>query len=131
MVGMLGSASERVAAVTASARQPASPDIVDRRDSGAKVDLHLPTEQIGERRPATTIGHVGHIDAGHHLEQFAGHMGRCSGSSRRHVDLAWIGFGVSDELVNRLVRYRWVYHHDVSKADDAPDRPYVADEIEV
>jgi tripartite-type tricarboxylate transporter receptor subunit TctC len=30
-------------------------------------------EQIGERRPATTIGHVGHIDAGHHLEQLAGH----------------------------------------------------------
>jgi hypothetical protein len=34
-------------------------------------DLDLPTEQIIVRRPAPTIGHVDHIDAGHHLEQLA------------------------------------------------------------
>src|SRR5262245_20316114 len=41
--------------------QPTSPDIPNRCDSGDEVDLHLPTEQIIERRPATTIGHVNHI----------------------------------------------------------------------
>jgi hypothetical protein len=33
-------------------------------------NLDLPSEQIIERR--TTIGHVNHVDAGHHLEQLAG-----------------------------------------------------------
>ena len=73
---MSGSASERVAAVTASARSlPALIYSID-RDSGGEHDLHLPAEQIVERRPATTIGHVNHVDAGHHLEQLAGQMGR-------------------------------------------------------
>ena len=60
--------------------QRASPDIPYRRDSGGEHDLHLPAEQIGERRSATTIRHVNHVDAGHHLEQLAGHMGRCRAS---------------------------------------------------
>ena len=38
-------------------------------------NLHLSAEQIGERGPATTIGHVNHVDPGHHLEQLAGNMG--------------------------------------------------------
>src|SRR5262245_31201488 len=42
--------------------QPTIPDILDRRDRGGKVDLHLPTEQIGERGPAATVGHMNHVD---------------------------------------------------------------------
>src|SRR5215470_1445796 len=60
--------------------QPTGPDVPYRRDSGGEHDLHLAAEQIGDRRSGTTIGYVNHVDAGHHLEQLAGHMGRCSGS---------------------------------------------------
>jgi hypothetical protein len=38
--------------------QPVSPDIVDRRDGGGEHDMDVPTGQIGERRPGTTIGHM-------------------------------------------------------------------------
>src|SRR5262249_40359375 len=38
--------------------QLASPDILDRCGRAGEVDLHLSTEQIIDRRPATTIGHV-------------------------------------------------------------------------
>src|ERR1700731_1761637 len=45
-------------------------DILDRCDSGGEHDLHLPTEKMGGRGPATTIGHMEHVRASHHLEQF-------------------------------------------------------------
>ncbi len=52
-------------------------------------------------------------------------------AGRRHVDLARIGLGVGDELGNGLGRNRWMYLHDVGRADDARDRRDVADEIEI
>jgi len=111
--------------------QAASPDIPNRCDSGGEVDLHLPGEEIGERRPATAIGHVDHIDPGHHLEQLAGHMGHGADARRRHVDFAGSGLGVGDELGNRAGRNRRVHHHNVGTSEDARDRRDVADEIEV
>ena len=75
---MSGSASERVAVVTASARSlPALMYSIDER-MPLKHDLHLSAEQIGERRASAAIRHVNHVDAGHHLEQLAGNMwARC------------------------------------------------------
>src|SRR5713101_9151080 len=58
-------------------------------------------------------------------------MGRRPYADRCHVDLAWAGLGVGDELRNRLGRNRWIYHHEVGKAGDASDRRDVADEIEI
>src|SRR6516164_8544714 len=128
---MPGSASERVAAVTASARSlPALIYPIDETVVG-KHDLDLPSEQIIERRPATTIGHVNHVDAGHHLEQLAGQMGRCPGSSRRIIDFARASLGIGDELGNRLSRDRWIYRHDKWCADNASDWRDIADEIVV
>src|SRR5262249_47194739 len=94
-------------------------------------DLHLPSEEIIERRPATTIGHVNHVDAGHHLEQLAGQMGRCSGSSRRIIDFARASLGIGDDLGNRLSRDRWIYRHDKWCADNPSDWRDIADEIVV
>ena len=75
---MSGSASERVAVVTASARSlPALMCSIDARH-GVEHDLHLPAEQIGQRGRPAAIGHVHHVDAGHHLEQLAGDMGASS-----------------------------------------------------
>ncbi len=52
-------------------------------------------------------------------------------AGRRHVDLAWIGLGVGDELGDRLGRNRWIDHHDVGHAHDARDRRDVGNEIEI
>ena len=54
--------------------QLAGPDVLDRRGQAVEHDLHLPAEQIGQRRRRAAIGHVNHVDAGHHLEQLAGDM---------------------------------------------------------
>jgi hypothetical protein len=82
--------------------QPASPNILYRRDSAGEHDLHLPSKQIGECGPATTMGHVYHVDAGHHLKQFAGQMCSCADAGRHHIELAGVALGVGDELGNRL-----------------------------
>ena len=36
--------------------------------------MHLPSNEVGQRRGAAAIGHVEQVDACHHLEQFAGYV---------------------------------------------------------
>src|SRR5205807_1146468 len=45
-------------------------------------------------------------------------------------DLSGIGFGIGNELGNRLGRNRWIHQHDLGLADHARDWRDVADEIE-
>src|SRR5262249_1463000 len=111
--------------------QLASPDVLNRSDSGGEVDLRLACEEISKCRPRAAIGQVNHVDAGHHLEKLAGGVAVSSGARRRHGELAGIGLGIGDELGNRLGRNRRVHHHDEAASDDARDRRDVADEIEV
>src|SRR6266540_4017088 len=58
-------------------------------------------------------------------------MARASNLARRHVDLAWISLGISDELRDRASWNRWIHQHDVGHDNNAGDRRDVADEIEV
>jgi hypothetical protein len=51
-------------------------------------------------------------------------------AGRCHVDLAWIGLGIGDELGNRGGRDRWIHLHDKWIAADARDRCDVTNEIE-
>src|SRR5262249_34919491 len=57
-------------------------------------------------RPLAAAGDVHQVDAGHRLEQLAGHMGRGAGAGGCHGDLARIVFGVGDELRHGLCRNR-------------------------
>ena len=117
--------------VTASARSlPALMCSIDARH-GVEHHLHLPAEQIGQRGRRAAIGHVQHVDAGHHLEQLAGDMWPWFRCRPRHVDLAGICFGVGDELGNGLGRNRRIHLHDIGHAHDAGDRRNVANEIEI
>src|SRR5262249_116815 len=69
--------------------------------------------------------------AGHHLEQFTGNMVSGTDTGRRHLDLAGIGFGMGDELGNRLDRHGWIHLHDKGLAMNARDRRDVADQVEI
>src|SRR5262249_33116649 len=62
--------------------QLAAPDVLDCYSQPNETDLHLSGDQISHDLTSTTIGHVSHIDTGHHLEQLAGYMGRTR--RRRH-----------------------------------------------
>src|SRR5262245_2324449 len=70
-------------------------------------------------------------DAGHHLEQFTGNMVSGTDAGCRHVDLAGIGFGICDELGDRLDRYRGIHLYQKGLAMNARDRGDVADQIEI
>jgi hypothetical protein len=50
---------------------------------------------------------------------------------RGHVDLAWIGFRVGDELGKRFDRKRWIDDHNIGRAHDAGNGRDVVDEIEI
>ena len=71
------------------------------------------------------------IDAGHHLEQFAGEMARAADAGRPHVDPARIGLGVGDELGDRLGRNGRVDREHCRRLADAGDRQHVAHKVEV
>src|SRR5262245_30774333 len=127
---MFGSASERAAVVTASARTlPALTYSIVRH--GTEVDLHLADEQISQRGPPAAIGNLHHVDAGQHLEQFPAHVTDTPDATRRHAELARIRLGVGDKLRNCCGRNRWVYDHDVGPDKNAGDRGDVTDEMEI
>ena len=54
--------------------QLAGPDVLDRRGMGANMTCTCPPSRSVSAGAAAAIGHVHHVDAGHHLEQLAGHM---------------------------------------------------------
>src|SRR5262249_23457822 len=71
------------------------------------------------------------INSGHHLEQFACQLTGRAYTSRAHVDLAWIGFGVSNELGDCFSRNGQIDEHQVGHADDPRNWRYVADKAEL
>jgi hypothetical protein len=91
----------------------------------------LPSEQIRQCRAITAIRDVDQINASHHFEQFAREMASAPDTGRRHVDLAWIGLGIRNELGDRRGRNGWIDHQDEGTAGDACDRRDIADEIEL
>src|ERR1700726_1052896 len=98
----------------------------NRLDQNVEHHLHLSAEQIGKRRSPAAIRHMDQINAGHHLEQFAGNMLRASYPARPHVELAGICLGIGDELWKRLDRNRWVHIDYLGRARDACDGRDVA-----
>ena len=102
-----------------------------RRRGQVEHDLNLSAHEIDQRRCVAAVRHVHQIDAGHHLEQLAGHMQRRADAARAHVDLARIGLGVGDELRNGLRRQLRIHHHHLRDANDAGDRFRVTQEIEI
>jgi hypothetical protein len=57
-------------------------------------------------------------------------VGEIAGAGRGHVDLARVGFGISNELADGLCRKRRRDHHDEWISADARDRHDVLGEIE-
>ena len=127
---MSGSASERVAVVTASARS--LPALICSSDDsmGSNANVQLAAHEIGQHRRRAAIGHVHDVDAGHHLEQLASHVLRAAVAGRPQVELAGIGLGVGDELGHGPGRHRRIHVHDERIAHDARNRRDIADEIE-
>jgi hypothetical protein len=61
-------------------------------------DLQLSAEQIGQGGTRAAIRHMDHVEASHHFEQFAGEMRSAPVAGRSHVDDAWIGLCIGNEL---------------------------------
>ena len=103
--------------------------MLKRSGNGFDHHLHLPPDEIRDRGRSAAIRHMQHVEAGHHLEQFARHMRRGPDAGRRHVDLAGVGLGIGDELGSRPRRHRRVDLQDHGHAEEAGDRCDVIDEI--
>jgi hypothetical protein len=92
--------------------------------------VHFAAEQARQSGAIAAVGHMGHANAGHHLELLAREVADAAGPGRTHVDLARIGFRVGDELRHRFRRYRWVDRHHQRRSADPGDWHNVAQEIE-
>jgi hypothetical protein len=128
-VGTAGSACERRGGHRQRTHR-AGLDGLDRFGQRTEHDLHLPADQVGERRRAAAIRHMQHVNMGHQLEQLAADMRHASAAARRHADLARVRFGIGDEFRDRLGRQRGSHLHHQGQATDHRDRNDIADEIE-
>src|SRR5215831_17097836 len=109
--------------------QLTSLEIFDRGRHVRECYLDLSAEQISNCRPRAAIWDVHQIDAGHHLEILANHMGWASSASRTHADLAGIRLCIGDKLGHGVRGKGWVHLHDLGHADRARDRRNVTDKV--
>src|SRR5260221_5699229 len=71
------------------------------------------------------------VNASHELEQLARDVLRSPDAGRCHIELAWIGLGISHKLRTRLGGNRWVNQHNLGLTADGRDRRDVANEVEI
>ena len=74
---------------------------LDLRQQDRQVEehhLHLLAEQIVHRRRRAAIGHVGDVDLGGELEQFARQMRQAARTGRGEIELAGLRFGQRHQL---------------------------------
>jgi hypothetical protein len=74
---------------------------------------------------------VDQVDASHQLKQLSSEMTYGPDSWRGHVDAAWIGLRVVDELRNRLGCEQWICQHGLGLPRDARNRRDIAGKIEI
>jgi hypothetical protein len=68
-----------------------------------------------------------HVDPGHHLQKFAGHVRSAADTGGCDVDPARIGPRIIDEFGKRVHRQRRMHKQDIRHPHDAGDRGYVAE----
>ena len=90
-----------------------------------------PLSRSGIALELAAIRDVDEIDAGHHLEQFAGDMQRRADAAGRHVDLAGIGLGIGDEFRDRLRRHVRIHLHHQRNERNARHGCGVVHEVEM
>ena len=71
-----------------------------------------------------------HLDARQHVEQLAGEMIAGASARGRQIDLARIGFVISNELRDGLGRHRGIDHHHLRLMYEACDRHEIAHHFE-
>ena len=104
-VGMSGSMTLRFSLMVASARSLPSRMCCERRRDGADRKLDAALHQVEHRLRAAAVGHVGDVDAGLALEQFAGEMGERAGAGRGVAQRAGLGLRQRDEVLQRRRRH--------------------------
>ena len=97
-------------------------DLRQRRRQVVEHQLHLPAKEILQGRSAALVRDVGHLHAGHHLEELAGQVDRRSVARRCEVELAGICLRIGDELGHRVRGHRRIDDQHVRNARDEDHR---------
>ena len=104
-VGISGAAATRFGVVTPSTLTLPSLDLLQRRLQVHHHERNMPRDHVEHRRHAAAIGHVADVDAGRRLQHLGAEMLRAAVAGRA-IGQTRIGFGVGDELGERLGRDR-------------------------
>ena len=96
---------------------------------GRERDRNLSAQHVGDRRRLPPVGHVRHLDVGGDRQQHAHQMGHVADAERAVVDLAGIGLGALDEILDRLDPGRGIDHRAQRVGDGLRDRGEVAQRV--
>jgi len=89
----------RAPSTSPPAPERAGPDVRQQERNVGHDQLDVPAQHVAHRRTDAAIGNVHEIDAGLALEQFDREMGDRARSGRAEIDLARMGAGIGDEIV--------------------------------
>src|SRR5688572_18363650 len=83
------------------AAEPAALHVGQGSNVAAQKELRLTSDQLNEGRAGAFVWDVRHIDPSHQLEQLDVQMNEPSVTGRGIVELAWVRFRMSDQILDR------------------------------
>ena len=130
-VGRSGSSAARFGPGHREGAHLAGLDVRQRPAERREPDFGAAGQHVGDALRHLAVGHVLHLDAGHVAEQHGGEMRARADADRAVVQLAGIGLGVGDHVLDRLERrlhrdrehlLRGGHQHDRLEARDRIER---------
>ena len=117
MVGTSGSTDDALLGRDAERAHAAGLDRPERERHHVEHHVDVAGGEVLRRRRRALVGHVRDVDAGLQLEQLARDVAGGADALRRIGQLAGIGLGVGDQLLDRFRRHRRMHHQDVRHRD--------------
>ncbi len=122
MVGTSGRSEDRLALISASARNAAGLGVRQRRRQRGDGDRHVAADRGGHARAAAVERDVRNVGRERELEQLARQVGRRAATGRRIAQGAGIGPRHRDQLADAVRRHRRMHREHVGGRADQRDR---------
>ena len=131
--GQVGQGGAALGAGHGQGLELAGLDLRHGRGQVVEHQVHGAADQVEQRRAGAAVGEVDHEGAGARLEELARQVDRGAVAAGRHVQLARVGLGITDQVGHGIDLQRFglgrVHHQHVGHTGHQRDRREVLDRV--